>query len=145
MEKTIQKGGETMNSHTHYYLYAKGHYEKNDLWDDLKAIQAAWCGIEAEYIDESDISNVLLPLVFKHIKEGGNPEFMFIDFINRLDEHNACGAPDRPFPERLIQDCLSVLRYVTAEGLNLGEADPNILPLSKELERRNEWISKQQY
>ena len=119
-----------MNNHTHYYLYAKGHYKGENLVEDLQKIQEQYTSCPAEYITSNDIVSVLLPLVFRHLHDYGNPDYFFTKFIAYLDENDIFGHPkNMHFHERVISACLSILRYVRIENLNLGEADPKILPL----------------
>jgi len=123
-----------MNSYTHFYLYAKGHYMKSDdIIDDLKYILSERSAIPVERCLATDIVDILLSLVYKHITESGNPEMYFKDFIIKLK---------RPFLHKnvityeelrllIIKNSLSILEMTNVKDLNLGEVDENILPLRK--------------
>jgi hypothetical protein len=36
--QNLKKDGEKMNSHRHFFLYAKGHYKTGDIFEDLGKI-----------------------------------------------------------------------------------------------------------
>lgn len=122
-----------MNWNTHFYLYAKGHYMKTDVIEDLKKIFAKRSSIPLECCQVRDVTQVLLGLAWKHITESGNPEHYFVEFISRLNPVDIWGqerwSGSVGFWKILLADCLSVLRLTKAEGLDLGTADPAVLPL----------------
>lgn len=118
-----------MNPNTHIYLYAKGHYAKNDIIDDLKIIMGHRSMISPENIQMDDIWNVISSLTFKHIVESGNPENSFQQFVLKLMPWDNKIIYNE-FWKNLFSSCLSILRFVRVENLDLGKADSNILPLS---------------
>lgn len=123
-----------MNPNTHFYLYAKWHYNEGNLIEDLKQILSRRSAVPIQYIQVRDIAQVLLGLAWKHISTGGNPEYQFIEFISRLNQTDLWGNPvpvekQEDFYAVLLRNCLSVLRNTKVAGLDLGEADPTILPL----------------
>lgn len=131
-----------MNEYRHFFLYAKYHYEETDVLEDMKKIQANWSGCEPEDIYPSDIISVLSKLAYKYIIKH---EYLFNEFIKNIDPDKDIWwtkkTDDRPQYMRTIEACLSVLRFRSVDEIegSLGEADPNILPLSEgALERMKE-------
>lgn len=122
-----------MNWNTHFYLYAKGHYQESDVIEDLKKILSNRSAIPLQYVQPRDVARTLLEIAWKHIAESGNPEYHFIEFISRLNPINIfgkeCWSGGEGFWKVLLEDCLSVLRMTKVAGLDLGEADPTVLPL----------------
>jgi hypothetical protein len=122
-----------MNWDTHFYLYAKGHYQETDLVEDLKKIFARRSMVPLECCQPRDAARALLELAWKHITESGNPEYHFIEFIDRLNPVDIfgkeCWSGRDGFWKVLLENCLSVLRFTKVAGLDLGKADPEILPL----------------
>jgi len=122
-----------MNWNTHFYLYAKGHYQKTDLIEDLKKVFAKRSAVPLECCQPRDVAIALLELAWKHIAESGNPEYQFIEFISRLSPVDIFGqerwSGGDGFWKVLLNDCLPVLRNTKVAGLDLGEADPKVLPL----------------
>ena len=106
----------------HFYLYAKNHYQIDDVFYDVQKLQANYCGMSLEYISDRDILNRLLSLVYLHI----NNLQQFVSFTLRFT-----GQPDIRWK---IQACLSVLMSAKVEDIyyELGEPDSSILPLSSE-------------
>lgn len=114
-----------MNPNTHLYLYAKGHYQCGDVMADLRIIIGKRAHMDSRLISNNDIWSVLLPLVHKAIVESGNPENAFCEFVRRT-------MSDGIVREVVAYNCLSVLRLQKVAHLDLGEADPNVLPLSQQ-------------
>ena len=77
-----------MNPNTHFYLYAKWHYQETDLIGDLKQIFAKRSMIPIQYVQVRDLAQVLLGLAWKHISDSGNPEYRFIEFVGRLSQED---------------------------------------------------------
>jgi hypothetical protein len=141
--------------YNHVYLYAKHHYKRGDLVKDLSVILGERAGIEPEYFERNpqDIVSCLLPLAFDAIKRSGNPVMRFEQFVMDIAPQNnfRVGGKlthgifgDKPLlgvePEshevRVIRSILSTLSFVTViekgvKILELGEADPGILPLNR--------------
>jgi len=121
-----------MNTYTHYYLYAKGHYEASSIVDDLIKIHADIYNTPAEYCGVGDVKRDLLRLAYFYIKTHHDPESKLAEFVDLLHPDNAwkINAADMGFDLRLIKNCLSILRLVKVEGLELGQTNPKVLPLS---------------
>ncbi len=112
-----------MNDRRHLYLYAKGHYEKNDIVKDLRVIVAKMCMMYPEHVVEGDIAHWLLEEVYKHIKTKDD-FFRFFSLTyyswgNKID---------------IIRNSLSFLKFIKVKDIDieLGQPDPHVLPLSKE-------------
>ena len=114
-----------MNPYTHFYLYAKGWYVKNDLKNDLLTILADYCGMEKKYVAERDLRSVMLEIIWK---EMGNLN-TFSRFIAKMEEKNFESA------------CMWLLLGV--ENHSLGKPDKSILPLcddvTEELISQYDW------
>lgn len=133
------------NPDTHIYLYAKGFYEKSDLYQDLKTIIGYRSCIEPEYISQTDIVLVLIDIVQYHLQQG-NFKGNFLDFINGISPHSSWKFSDsnnskfdKPnesikydFYDQLIKKCLSNLRLTNIDNIpgKLGKPNPEILPLN---------------
>lgn len=124
-----------MNPDTHFYLYAKNHYERSDLKTDLRKIMAKRCMIPVDLADMYDVIDCLLVLTFKHISESGNPGHFFCDFVRRTEPYslwrNFSVKEEDDHVVRVAKACLSVLAWVTVKDLDLGDPDSAILPLCK--------------
>ena len=128
------------NPDSHIYLYAKGWYEGTDVVEDLRKIFGKRNAIEPEYIRETDLVQMLLNIVYRHIVGSGNPSLMFKEFVMDLHEDSywkLSHDDDYSFNRAVIKKCLSVLRLVkiyntilAKELVLLDSPDPSILPLS---------------
>jgi len=127
-DRTMNKEMEP-NLHTHFYLYAKGHYERTDVTNDTRRILAEYAAIEFKYTKLADVLEVLLPVAWKHIEEKGYHHFN--EFVKMLSPHYY-GRRSEEYQVRCVSACLSVLANTKVKGLNLGAADPKILPLCKD-------------
>jgi len=126
-----------LDSSRHFYLYAKGHYQKNDTLEDLKILLGEYCMAYPEHISTDDVLDHLLRLAHKQFKN----EYSFLKFMSDLLPKNHWkfinnDEKDIPLELLMIKKCLSVLRYAQVKDddiniLNLGKADPKILPLIK--------------
>jgi hypothetical protein len=113
------------NPNRHFYLYAKNHYQIDDVFHDMKVIQGNYCGMPPQYISDRDILNKLLSLAYLHIVvDEGSGFQQFVSFTLKF-----AGQPDIRWK---IQACLSVLMTAEVKDIyyELGEPDPGILPLS---------------
>jgi hypothetical protein len=121
----------------HFFLYAKEHYQKGDVLDDLKNIMAHRQHQKPEQVCIGNIVIVLVQIVQK--LTAGDPCFLQ-QFILRIREDlvvwpNHFPAFKQPtFDEVLINACLGELATaIVQEGktiyIRLGNPDPSILPL----------------
>lgn len=110
-----------MDETRHIYLYAKYWYKRSsDTFADIAKILAHICAVDQ--VSRKDVYDTILPLVYKYIEEGGNPEHHFTEFVKRF----AFSSYD---DNRKIETCLAYLANEIISD-NLGEPDPNILPLA---------------
>ena len=133
------------NSDSHIFLYAKGHYEKDDLIQDMKRIVGEMVNIESKYMCVGDIVQVLLNVVHPYIRSSHD----FINFVLDLqasrywklttgsDWELVASNDPYTFEKATIRKCLSILMmikvhdYATGETfVELDDQDPSILPLS---------------
>jgi hypothetical protein len=137
MEATIKLGEER-----HIYLYAKNHYKRTDVVEDLKILVGHITGIEAKHISVDNAVYWCLKLAHKAMQSESRPFFeMFYDFILDVSPGKCWKigyyTKDCPYVyERAIaHKCLSILTMVSVKDnygniiLDLGKADANILPL----------------
>jgi hypothetical protein len=117
-----------MNPYTHIYLYAKHHYHRSDIKEDLRQIVAHQVGVPT--VSDRHTLYFVLDLVFKHIQSS----YTFWGFVKQtLPEHRWCiGADeDDDLLTLYLRSCLSVLMMTEVKDLNLGDPDPDILPLAE--------------
>lgn len=122
------------NADSHIYLYAKGHYEKNNLVEDMKKILGKRSGIDPEYMTAADVVHVLLSMTSPYIKDNHH----FREFILDLHPVNywKLTRGEYSFDEAVIRKCLSILRMTQVIDkdnkvlIELDDPDPDILPLS---------------
>jgi len=138
----LKLDGEIMNLDRHIYLYAKGHYKREDTIEDMRKLVGVRCGIDSECISIADIRSILIGLVWSHI----TTDYQFEEFIEDLHPSNvwkhsykAQIEKDYTFDRVFISKCLSVLRFQKVKDIpfNLGKADLNILPLKSIKEKIN--------
>ena len=122
------------NADSHIYLYAKGHYQRGNLIEDLKKIFGERSAIDPEYYSVEDILHVLLGIVCPRIESS----YYFREFILDLLPINywRLDRGEYDFEHAVIYKCLSVLRMTQVkEGskilIELDDPDPDILPLTK--------------
>lgn len=111
-----------LNPYRHHFLYAKHWYKKsNNIFEDLKKIQENYCGTPAEFLSDGLIVEVIIELTYRSIKS----ENMKIRWIEKLAEAKHRGE--------VIFECLCYLNSTPREIFGeLGDPDPEILPLSKD-------------
>lgn len=136
------------NIHSHIYLYAKGHYERGDVVEDLKIIIGQICATDPEFLSKNDVCHYLTKIAFLHMNELFiDPLTSFRDFIFDLDPKNCWKVGYRvkvykeskepyDFETAVICKCLSVIQMADVRRGNkilieLDEPDPNLLPLHK--------------
>lgn len=116
----------------HIFLYAKGHYQRNDIVKDMKKILGKRSGINGQHIHIGNVHYVLTALVWHYI----NHEFRFVDFIFNLNPNsrkNRTETIPNNFDIILIKECLFVLMKQERKHIpfELGEPDPTLLPINK--------------
>ena len=121
----------------HIYLYAKGHYQKGDLIEDLKRIVGERSSVLPEYITIQDIIVVLVSITYSVMTVKNQLKDSIIDFILSLDPSafwQLSSLSDYDFRTALILKCLSIIKWTdVVKGevilMDLGNADPSLLPL----------------
>lgn len=138
--------------YSHYYLYAKHHYQRRNLIEDLKKIHGRAYGYDAKHVIEGDIVQVLLSLVWEHYMGANHTEHpngysAFLQFVvdcSPYDNWKVGGGGSTPIGEKsyeyyeaVIRKCLSMLCFVKVLDenkvvvLQLEKPDPTLLPLNK--------------
>ena len=143
----------------HFYLYAKGWYDKEtkdsfghpiklkkDILADLRILIGKRCGMDAEYVSMGNITHILLNLALPYLV--GKEEIN--DFILNLFPSNwwKYGVKrieiektenfEREMLEILCLKCLGVLanQKVVDIPIELGEPDPDILNILTKTENK---------
>lgn len=142
------------NDYSNIYLYAKGHYKKNNVVEDLKHICGPICGIYPEDMSTNDVMYWCLKVVCKHIQEEKKDLLdIFRDFLGDISPGNCWKigyytkqAPwskegvntEYVFEEAVIHKCLSIIMMVPVKNMATGEIvlelddpDSSILPLHR--------------
>lgn len=130
-----------INVDTHIYLYAKYHYQvSGDIIDDLKVIIGERCCIDSEHVTKRNIIDVLVSVVLDQILTHCNAKHRLMDFFDGIDPNNVWkvgGTVEESYDLGVIRKCLSVLRLTKVKHIpNLGDPDPNLLPLSINARRK---------
>ena len=119
-----------LNPYRHFFLYAKGHYERGIVIEDLGKICTAY--LQHDLHSENDRIRILFRAT-KTIKKSFTIEYVLNEVLDNSSEFNY------PFDfkthqlsvlEALINTALSMLALSTIDEIegSLGEADFNILP-----------------
>lgn len=134
----------------HLYLYAKGHYERDNIHSDLRKIVARiiWCN--PEHVETENILYWLTTMAYSQMEKESRPTVdCFREFLADIHPENCWKVGYRhkaePFniehPEdieydmetAIIYKCLSILRLTGLDKIpfELGTADMTLLPLHK--------------
>lgn len=137
----LNEHGEEPHPKRHFYLYAKGFYERSgNLLSDLKKICQAFSWTPATSISDSDLVIVLGEEVFKSFHN----HYDFVSFLNEASPTSVRNAICNPgeeisYTERIVRQMLISLRTTKIRDndgtllINLGEPDPEILPVMVEM------------
>ena len=127
-----------MNFDRHFYLYAKGHYKikKNDTMRVLQILVAERCGLDIEYVDIKNITNILFGLAVVYLKDARTiGEFVYDLLPSNWWKYGpravTTTVTENSMIEALCFKCLSVLRLQTVADIpfELGSADAGIQKL----------------
>ena len=129
----------------HFYLYAKGHYERSDdMIADLKKIAHAYCGNE---VGEDGLLILVGSEAYEHINDHNFVEMLRDASPNSL-RSSMYKLTEEPYAVRIMHQLLKILHFVSVQEkdaygelqwiVNLGEADPEVLPISKSEKRYRE-------
>lgn len=138
----------------HFFLYAKNHYETEDLIEDLKKILSHRSMLSCEHIQTKDIIQILTRIAAEVMIRTDFSDFPddnitkltndFCGFIfdlhptnswkigveNKYDDEGGIIFDDADnFEEALILKSLSILRFAVVTKEALGKIDTNILPV----------------
>ena len=118
-----------MQDYRHVWLYAKGHYERDDCLEDLKIIIAERCLLYPEHVSTEEVFNVLLTITQEHMqKHLYVPMLLEVFGLRKL-------FPNKPHEmEDGIRLLLSNISTISVRDkgeilIDLGKPDPKILPL----------------
>jgi hypothetical protein len=133
--------GVNMNFDRHFFLYAKLHYEIGDIMEDLKTMVSARSGIDRRYVKTDLIVELLLGVAYPYIKYESDLAELALSALpsswSRIARAPQVGSEYPVFEKDIAHGIcgylLKVLGYTKVCDIpfDLGEADPNILPLRK--------------
>ena len=156
------KQPENVVDYNHAWLYAKNHYKRSkNIARDIGIIFGKRSGLGPEYFDRhpAEVLDQLAHLAYDAIQRSGNPEIAFYEFIRHCSpEENwkvggkmthdifgrrKKGVRSESYATRTIRACLSVMKLTSVKNdkgetiLELGEPDPDILPLSENRKKQD--------
>ncbi len=122
----------------HYFLYAKGWYQKsNNIIDDLKKIQSNYTNIDEKHIEVMDILDRLYNIICDIIDQLNMSyrDFFWTLMVKDLFDTNffpfeRSFKVEYDYPTEFIKICLKHLRYIKVINLNVTDVDENILPIT---------------
>lgn len=114
-----------VNRYTHLYLYAKGYYLERDLLDDLKTIVAEYAHIKKQFVSLEDVRSLLTAAAMSEMQRG-NFEYLFPKFIKEI-----LGYSEDTLYIQVFRALLNILTLSLVKGIDLGQANPSLLPLTK--------------
>lgn len=124
-------------------LYAKHHYERESLWDDLAKIIAKRNYLEAYYLSKSIIFENIIHITMKYVDMDGP---RMVDFLFDIQPQNWWKWSDKrviyssiegyDFYEATVKKCLNFLAVTTVyengkELIHIDDPDPELFPISK--------------
>ncbi len=138
--------GDKYIDYRHIWLYAKYHYVRGDLLEDLKIILAERSGIEPKAITTDHVIRTLVEIILEHVPNTRSLQRFIGDIISSLtaEESQYLLYGFQNYHKRLsfvVNLCLSQLAIVStcnSKGkvvLNLGEADSSIAKKIAECEK----------
>ena len=127
---------EALVDYRHIYLYAKGHYKRTDVIEDLRKILAERNALEPEDVAKFVILNVVSKLAFNEIKNDDRFQKLIEEFFTYVPDTD---GKTRLYSEdttliHVINRMLAILANVSVLDnnknliLNLGNPDFKILP-----------------
>jgi len=127
---------ERKNWDSHIWLYAKYHYKRGNVIEDLNKILADRSGIKAEHIDIKSIFIVLCEIVYPYLSEYNFVTFLEDSFRKWVD-YETTTTLEKVFERLLwILHDVKVKEYVNDKWvilIELDEPDYNILPKYKDI------------
>jgi len=120
-----------MDNKRHLFLYAKGWYEHTDTLTDLKKIVGKIALLDPEYVTERDVLHFLFVCTEPYLSK--DFQNRTVQFMTDVSTGYHLGLEMTP-----IEITLGVLSMTSREELEdeLGDPDPNILPLSSGSKKR---------
>ena len=105
---------------SHFILYSKSWYQRNNLEEDMKILMQDYTGIDKKHISKADIFQVLNDFAFDVIENSGNPKNQFFKYISDVEK------------EGFINAAMKLFSVMKVTDLNLASPDPKVLPLNHE-------------
>lgn len=122
---------EQLQDWRHIWLYAKEHYKRGFMMEDLKILIGHHAALEPKRVSENDILSVMCEIVYPYFTSG-NVEYKLQTLLKDLILTSQ--GTKRPLDVGcVVARLLSVIQLVKTrrggkEIINLGEPDFNLLP-----------------
>ena len=119
----------------HFYLLAKGWYERNEIKKDLATIQARYCGLDFDVATVSELFIAAIDRMLMLVTSHGKSRRDLVRFISDFRVGCLGSFANNPmnFDEALAMTCLSKLSISNPSEIpfELGSPDETLLPLKK--------------
>ena len=114
-----------MNEYTHFFLYAKGWYVKDNLVQDLRKLMEHYTDTSSDFFSTYDVLHFVATLVYPYVNEA---KFVRL-IIESVRSYNQKSVSD--ITDEILQEMLSILALIEVKDIKggLGKPDPAILPL----------------
>ena len=115
-----------MNPNTHFYLYAKFWYKREDVMEDLKTILAYTVGTPRYYFSSDDVNKHLAKLAWYEINRNGNPLEAFAEFCDDVREEGFTFAT------------LKIMYHSRTDNMEnrLGKPSEDVLPIAEDVKKQ---------
>jgi len=133
-----------VNCDSHLWLYAKNHYIRTDIWEDVKLLIALRCLLEPEYVTKGGVLSVMGGIVLPYLQENKR---LLEEFIGKLSpdhswhyslqellpNHNPLNHVDEPYEDRVLAGYLMIMHVQKVREndkilIPLDDPDPDLLP-----------------
>lgn len=111
-----------------FYLYSKYWYKRTNIIEDLKILQANYCGCEVKHITARDAVRHLISLTLNHMLTSGNPEYHLTELITSLNptEMRKINSEETDDHDtKLCKACMSFLMNVETSKIEKGIDAPD--------------------
>ena len=113
----------------HIYLYAKGHYKKANVMDDLRKILAYELSISEHYVNDDFVKKIVIEIAIEHLQDDRGQ--MSKNYISE-QLYNLVVSENKIEYSLIILTCS---RVIDDEGNYIikldAKPDPDILPLAE--------------
>lgn len=107
-------------------LYSKGHFEREETYQDLKKMTSEAYGLPLDFTEQRNVYHFILNTYFK-LLEVGYMKTSIKDFLFSLYKYQS----DTISCVEMMKKMLSEMGLIEVQDIDLGIADPTILPKRK--------------